>query len=42
LSLSHPENILSRLAVLSAIPSITPMRLVPTPSTDDRKIGTSE
>ncbi len=42
LSLSQPAPILSRLAVVSAMPSMRPMSDLLTPSTEDRNTGTSE
>ena len=42
LSLSHPAAILTRLAVDSAMPSISPMIALSTCSTEDRKMGTIE
>ena len=41
-SLIHPATIFSRLAVVSAIPSISPMMSVLTPSTLAKKMGISE
>ncbi len=40
-SASHPEPNFTVLAVVSAIPSISPMTALSTPSTADRKSGTS-
>ena len=39
LSENHPENSFSRLAVASAMPSMTPIKLILTPKTLNRKRG---